>query len=50
MMIKALLEAKAVGISEVFLTVDARNQPAWEMYRALGFEPFDRREVFLALL
>jgi ribosomal protein S18 acetylase RimI-like enzyme len=50
MMIKALLEAKAAGVGEVFLTVDARNKPAWELYLNLGFQPFDRREVFLALL
>ncbi len=50
MMLKALLEARAAGIGEVFLTVDARNEPARELYRSLGFETFDRREVFLVLL
>jgi len=49
LMIKALLEARAAEVLEVFLTVDARNRPAWDLYRSLGFEPFDCREVFLYL-
>jgi ribosomal protein S18 acetylase RimI-like enzyme len=47
--LKALLEARANEVGEVFLTVDGRNRPAWEMYQRLGFELFDRREVFLTL-
>jgi ribosomal protein S18 acetylase RimI-like enzyme len=46
---RALLEARAAEVGQVFLTVDARNEPAWKLYRSLGFEPFDRREVFLML-
>jgi ribosomal protein S18 acetylase RimI-like enzyme len=46
---RALFEARAVDVGQVFLTVDARNEPAWKLYRSLGFEPFDRREVFLML-
>jgi ribosomal protein S18 acetylase RimI-like enzyme len=45
----ALLEAKAAGVPYVSLAVDARNEPARELYRRLGFEPFDQREVFLAV-
>jgi ribosomal protein S18 acetylase RimI-like enzyme len=47
LVLKALLEARAAGVSEVMLTVDGRNRPAWDLYRSLGFEPFDKREVFL---
>lgn len=49
LMTKVLLEARAAGVPELMLTVDARNAPAWDLYRSLGFEVFDRREVFLAL-
>jgi ribosomal protein S18 acetylase RimI-like enzyme len=45
----ALIEAKAAGVPYVSLAVDARNEPARELYRRLGFESFDRREVFLAV-
>lgn len=45
----ALIEAKAAGVPYVSLAVDTRNEPARELYRRLGFEPFDRREVFLAV-
>ncbi|MBL8794398.1 MAG: GNAT family N-acetyltransferase [Planctomycetia bacterium] len=31
------------------LSVDRRNRPAWELYRSLGFEQFDEREVLLNL-
>jgi ribosomal protein S18 acetylase RimI-like enzyme len=46
---KALSEAKTAGVSRVTLSVDGRNGPAWDLYRAVGFEPFARREVFLGL-
>jgi ribosomal protein S18 acetylase RimI-like enzyme len=46
---KALLEASAAGARQVTLAVDRRNEPAAEMYRTLGFEPFDAREVYLAI-
>jgi mycothiol synthase len=49
LMLKVLLEARAAEVAELLLTVDGRNHPAWGLYRALGFEPFDKREVFLAL-
>jgi len=31
------------------LSVDVRNRRAWELYKDLGFEAHDRREVYLAL-
>jgi mycothiol synthase len=46
---KALVEARAADALQLNLTVDARNQPAWNLYRRLGFEPFDQRDVYLAL-
>jgi ribosomal protein S18 acetylase RimI-like enzyme len=46
---KARHEALAAGIAHLILSVDGRNLPAWNLYRGLGFEPFDRREVYLAL-
>jgi mycothiol synthase len=49
LMQKALLEAKAGGAGQLTLSVDNRNGPAWDLYRGLGFEPFDRREVFVAI-
>ena len=48
-MFKALSEARAAGASSLTLSVDARNRPAWDLYRRLGFAPYDRREVFLAV-
>jgi ribosomal protein S18 acetylase RimI-like enzyme len=32
---------------QVTLSVDVRNRPAWGLYRSLGFEPFELREVYL---
>jgi ribosomal protein S18 acetylase RimI-like enzyme len=46
---KALFEAKVAGQTFITLSVDARNLPARELYRRLGFELHDRREVFLAV-
>lgn len=50
LMLKALLEVRAAGVPEVFLTVDERNAPARDLYHSLGFEAFDRHAVFLILL
>lgn len=47
---KALREAELRGAMQLTLAVDARNLPAWQLYRALGFEAFERREVYLAFL
>jgi ribosomal protein S18 acetylase RimI-like enzyme len=48
MMARALVEAKAAEATEVMVSVDARNDPAWKLYRRVGFETYDRREVYLA--
>jgi mycothiol synthase len=49
MLLRALFEARAADVVNVILSVDKRNQPAWNLYRSVGFEPFDRREVYLAV-
>jgi ribosomal protein S18 acetylase RimI-like enzyme len=49
LMLKAMTEARAAGASSLTLSVDARNEPARRLYHRLGFESFDRREVFLAV-
>ncbi len=46
---KALLEARLAEMSMLTLSVDARNRPAWDLYRSLDFEPYDRREVYLSI-
>lgn len=46
---KALGEAGAAGVRRVVLSVDGRNLPAERLYHRLGFESFDRREVYLAV-
>jgi ribosomal protein S18 acetylase RimI-like enzyme len=46
----ALEEAHLRGLSSVTLSVDERNGPAWELYRKLGFEQFDSREVYLGVV
>jgi mycothiol synthase len=49
MLLHALCEARAADVLTVTLSVDARNQPAWDLYRAVGFEPYDQRVVYLAI-
>ena len=49
MMYKALAEARQQQSPYLTLSVDKRNEAAWHLYEQLGFEVFDRREVFLAL-
>jgi ribosomal protein S18 acetylase RimI-like enzyme len=49
MLLQVLCEARAAHAARVSLCVDGRNGPARRLYRAAGFEPFDRREVLLAL-
>jgi ribosomal protein S18 acetylase RimI-like enzyme len=49
LMARALLEARAAEVRQLTLSVDGRNRPAWNLYTRLGFEPFDSREVFLAV-
>jgi mycothiol synthase len=43
----ALHEARRAAAERMILAVDGRNQPAWCMYRRLGFEPAEQREVYL---
>jgi len=45
---KAMLEAQAAGSSQLTLSVDCRNQPAFDLYLKLGFEAYDYQEVYLA--
>jgi ribosomal protein S18 acetylase RimI-like enzyme len=47
--LKVLFDAKAAGIARVTISVDARNGPALRLYGGLGFVPYDRREVYLAI-
>jgi ribosomal protein S18 acetylase RimI-like enzyme len=49
LVLKALLEARAAEAGQLTLAVDARNGPARGLYQGMGFEEFDRREVFLAI-
>jgi mycothiol synthase len=49
LLLHALTEARAAGVPRVTLSVDARNLPAWELYRGLGFEPCEMRVVHLAV-
>ena len=49
MMLRVLFEARAADVPGVTLAVDGRNHPARHFYRSLGFTPFDRREVYLAI-
>jgi mycothiol synthase len=46
---KALFEARAGEGGQLSLSVDERNLPAWKIYQHLGFEPYDEREVYLAI-
>jgi ribosomal protein S18 acetylase RimI-like enzyme len=46
---KALVEARAGGADQLTLSVDARNKPALGLYRRLGFEMIEDREVYLAI-
>lgn len=49
LMLKALVEAQAAEVTQLTLCVDARNTPAIELYRGLGFELYGEREVYLAV-
>lgn len=48
MLLQALCEARAAEAPAVTLSVDARNQPARNLYHALGFERYDWRIVYLS--
>lgn len=49
LVLKAIIEAKAAGAPLLTLAVDARNHPARELYRRLGFTPHESRDVLLAV-
>jgi ribosomal protein S18 acetylase RimI-like enzyme len=46
---KALVAAHHGDANQLTLSVDVRNRPAWDLYTSLGFEPYDQREVYLAV-
>jgi mycothiol synthase len=46
---KAIEESRAAGAGQLTLAVDTRNRPAWDLYTSFGFEPYDQREVYLAI-
>jgi mycothiol synthase len=46
-LLRVLCEAKTADVLNVTLSVDARNLPAWQLYRSVGFEAYDRREIYL---
>ena len=46
---KALFEAKVAEAPGMILSVDSRNRPARYLYESLGFEPYEEREVYLAV-
>jgi mycothiol synthase len=50
LVVKAMFEAKAASVPELTLSVDARNEPALRVYRKLGFEAFEVREVYLKII
>ncbi len=49
LVLKALVEARLADAMYLSLAVDGRNRAAIDLYRRLGFEPYDRREVYLAV-
>jgi ribosomal protein S18 acetylase RimI-like enzyme len=49
LLFEALARARGEGVPRLLLSVDTRNRPAWHLYRSVGFQPFDRRAVYLAV-
>ena len=49
LMARALRAAADAQAGQVTLAVDERNLPARRLYARLGFEPFDERDVYLAV-
>jgi ribosomal protein S18 acetylase RimI-like enzyme len=45
----AMEAARATSTEYLTLAVDNRNRAAWNLYQRLGFEPYDQREVYLAV-
>ena len=48
-MLEALKQAKSAQAAQLTLAIDTRNRPAWNLYRGLGFQPIEQREVYLAV-
>jgi ribosomal protein S18 acetylase RimI-like enzyme len=46
---KALGAAHHGNATQLTLSVDVRNCPAWDLYTSLGFQPYDQRKVYLAI-
>ena len=44
-----LSRCEATGAASAFVSCDARNGPAWNLYRSAGFETEDRQELWLRL-
>ncbi len=44
-----LAAARAAEVDRLIVAVDDRNLPACNLYRNLGFEEYDRREIYLAI-
>lgn len=49
LMNKAIAEVQRAGGTQLTLSVDKRNRPAWNLYTSMGFTLFDEREVFLVV-
>jgi mycothiol synthase len=49
LMLKTLVEARVAEVQQLTVCVDSRNEPAIGLYRSLGFELYDTREVYLAV-
>jgi ribosomal protein S18 acetylase RimI-like enzyme len=47
---KAIVATAGAGENQLTLSVDVRNEPAGQLYRSLGFEVYDQREVYLCIL
>jgi ribosomal protein S18 acetylase RimI-like enzyme len=46
---KALVAAHQGDATQLTLSVDERNRPAWDLYTRLDFQPYERRAVYLAI-
>ena len=46
----AIARSVAVGFHNLSLSVDVRNEPALQLYRAHGFRPYEWRDVYNHLI
>jgi ribosomal protein S18 acetylase RimI-like enzyme len=49
LVLRGLLEARALEAPQLTLSVDARNQVALKLYKNAGFEAYDQRDVYLRI-